>query len=76
VDLELPVLSVPITTKVVSSNPVHIIHKHQHKTSTGEKKKKEIKVCFCPQKHVSPPVPQTVVIGKKYIWVTNKIKLQ
>jgi hypothetical protein len=24
----------------------------------------------------SPPVPQTVVIGKKSIWVTNKIKLQ
>jgi hypothetical protein len=25
---------------------------------------------------MSPPVPQTVVIGKKSIWVTNKIKLQ
>jgi hypothetical protein len=36
----------------------------------------KIKVCFCPQKHMSPPVPQTVVIGKKSIWVTNKIKLQ
>jgi hypothetical protein len=35
-----------------------------------------IKVCFCPQKRMSPPVPQTVVIGKKSIWVTNKIKLQ
>ena len=23
---------------------------------------------------MSPPVPQTVVIGKKTIWVTNKIK--
>jgi hypothetical protein len=23
---------------------------------------------------MSPPVPQTVVIGKKSIWVTNKIK--
>jgi hypothetical protein len=28
------------------------------------------------QKRMSPPVPQTVVIGKKSIWVTNKIKLQ
>jgi hypothetical protein len=36
----------------------------------------KIKVCFCPQKRMSPPVPQTVVIGKKYIWVTNKIKIQ
>ena len=36
----------------------------------------KIKVCFCPQKRMSPPVPQTVVIGKKSIWVTNKIKLQ
>ena len=35
-----------------------------------------INVCFCPQKRMSPPVPQTVVIGKKSIWVTNKIKLQ
>jgi hypothetical protein len=34
------------------------------------------KVCFCLQKRMSPPVPQTVVIGKKSIWVTNKIKLQ
>jgi hypothetical protein len=25
---------------------------------------------------MSPPIPQTVVIGKKSIWVTNKIKLQ
>jgi hypothetical protein len=23
-----------------------------------------------------PPIPQTVVIGKKSIWVTNKINLQ
>jgi hypothetical protein len=29
-----------------------------------------------PQKRMSPPVPQTVVIGKKSIWVTNKINLQ
>jgi hypothetical protein len=36
----------------------------------------KIKVCFCPQKRMSPPVPQTVVIGKKSIWVTNKIMLQ
>jgi hypothetical protein len=36
----------------------------------------KIKVCFCLQKRMSPPVPQTVVIGKKSIWVTNKIKLQ
>jgi hypothetical protein len=36
----------------------------------------KLKVCFCPQKRMSPPVPQTVVIGKKSIWVTNKIKLQ
>jgi hypothetical protein len=35
-----------------------------------------IKVCFCPQKRMSPPVPQTVVIGKKSIWVTNKIMPQ
>jgi hypothetical protein len=35
-----------------------------------------IKVCFCLQKRMSPPIPQTVVIGKKSIWVTNKIKLQ
>jgi hypothetical protein len=40
------------------------------------KVKAGIKVCFCPQKRMSPPVPQTVVIGKKYIWVTNKIKFQ
>jgi hypothetical protein len=33
----------------------------------------KIKVCFCLQKRMSPPVPQTVVIGKKSIWVTNKI---
>jgi hypothetical protein len=26
-----------------------------------------IKVCFCPQKRMSPPVPQIVVKGKKYI---------
>jgi hypothetical protein len=26
-----------------------------------------IKVCFCPQKRMSPPVPQTVVKGKKSI---------
>ena len=26
-----------------------------------------IKVCFCPQKWMSPPVPQTVVKGKKSI---------
>jgi hypothetical protein len=31
---------------------------------------------FFPQRRMSPPVPQTVVIGKKSIWVTNKIKLQ
>jgi hypothetical protein len=31
---------------------------------------------FAQQKRMSPPVPQTVVIGKKSIWVTNKIKLQ
>ena len=36
----------------------------------------KIKVCFCRQKRMSPPVPQTVVIGKKSIWVINKIKLQ
>jgi hypothetical protein len=29
-------------------------------------KTKIIKVCFCPQKRMSPPVPQTVVKGKKY----------
>ena len=28
------------------------------------------------RKNVCLPVPQTVVIGKKSIWVTNKIKLQ
>jgi len=27
----------------------------------------QIKVCFCPQKRMSPPVPQTVVKGKKSI---------
>jgi len=27
----------------------------------------EIKVCFCPQKRMSPPVPQAVVKGKKSI---------
>ena len=26
-----------------------------------------IKVCFCPQKRMSPPVPQTIVKGKKSI---------
>ena len=26
-----------------------------------------MKVCFCPQKRMSPTVPQTVVKGKKYI---------
>ena len=41
----------------------------------GQKRYK-IKVCFCLQKRMSPPIPQTVVIGKKSIWVTNKIKLQ
>jgi hypothetical protein len=29
-----------------------------------------------PAKTYVTPVPQTVVIGKKSIWVTNKIKLQ
>jgi Lhr-like helicase len=28
---------------------------------------KQIKVSFCPQKRMSPPVPQTVVKGKKSI---------
>jgi hypothetical protein len=36
----------------------------------------KINVCFCPQRRMSPPVPQTVVKGKQYIYVTNKIKLQ
>jgi hypothetical protein len=31
---------------------------------------------FLPAKTYVSPVPQTVVIGKKSIWVTNKIKLQ
>jgi hypothetical protein len=30
-------------------------------------KQTEIKICFCPQKRMSPPVPQTVVKGKKSI---------
>ena len=36
------------------------------KTNSALKQTK-IKVCFCPQKRMSPPVPQTVVKGKKSI---------
>jgi hypothetical protein len=35
----------------------------------------KIKVCFCPQKRMSPPVPQTVVIGG-HAAITEMIKLQ
>jgi hypothetical protein len=46
------------------------------RTTTPEQQKIKIKVCFCAQKRMFPPIPQTVVIGKKSIWVTNKINLQ
>jgi hypothetical protein len=36
----------------------------------------KLKFVFARTKRMSPPVPQTVVIGKKSIWVINKIKLQ
>jgi hypothetical protein len=37
---------------------------------------KMLKSLFLPAKTYVPPVPQAVIIGKKSIWVTNKIKLQ
>ena len=36
----------------------------------------KLKFVFARKKRMSLPVPQTVVIGKKSICVTNKIKLQ
>jgi hypothetical protein len=36
----------------------------------------KLKFVFARKNVCLPPVPQTVVIGKKSIWVTNKIKLQ
>jgi hypothetical protein len=47
------------------------------KFSINRKEQKFLPICLRrPQKRMSPPVPQTVVIGKKSIWVTNKINLQ
>ena len=36
----------------------------------------KLKFVFARKNVCLPPVPQTVVIGKKSIWVTNIIKLQ
>ena len=36
----------------------------------------KLKFVFAHKNVCLPPVPQTVVIGKKSIWVTNKIMLQ
>ena len=36
-------------------------------TNINKTKESLIKVCFCLQKRMSPPVPQTVVKGKKSI---------
>jgi hypothetical protein len=47
-----------------------MINKRLKCSTTSKKmlKYNKIKVCFCPQKCMSPPVPQTVVKGKKAIY--------
>jgi len=50
-----------------NNGPQNIKHKTKIEQHELHYKTEVIKVCFCPQKRMSPPVPQTVVKGKKSI---------